>query len=149
MTRPQAQQELAERLNSAFIHMARALRDRDPSSLAAEHQVTLAAVVYSGPIAIGALAKREGVTAPAMTKAVGLLEDLRLVRRRRDTSDGRVVLVEATLAGKRTVLRGRGSRVTRIAAELGNLSPSESRSLEAAIAALEKLVAGLEAARST
>ncbi|MFN8640031.1 MAG: MarR family transcriptional regulator [Dehalococcoidia bacterium] len=135
--------ELARRLNSAFVHMGRALRDRAPEPLAAEHQLALAAVVYSGSIAIGALAKREGVTAPAMTKTVGVLEQLALVRRMRDPGDGRVVLVQATLAGKRTVMRGRDARVARFLEAFARLAPADYRGLAASIGALEALVAGL------
>ncbi len=52
--------------------------------------------------------------------------------------------VEATIAGKRTVLRGRDTRIVRIVTALGALDPADRRALEAGVAALEVLVADLE-----
>ncbi|MDQ6853241.1 MAG: MarR family transcriptional regulator [Actinomycetota bacterium] len=139
-----ARRDLARRLNAATVHLGRALRDGSPGGLAWEHQAVLTAVVFGGPVAIGELARREGVGAPAMTKTVDILERHRLVRRRSDPDDGRVVRVEATIAGKRAVLRGRDTRIVRIVTALGALDPAYRRALEAGVEALEALVAGLE-----
>ena len=136
--------ELAQRLNSATRHLARSLRERTPGDLSAEHLSVLNAVVFGGPIAIGDLARREGVTAPAMTKAVGVLEARDLVRRTRDQEDGRVVRVAASTAGKRLILRGRDSRVTRIASALAQLEPTQRGALRSSIEAFERLVLTLE-----
>src|SRR5262245_55033596 len=94
--------DLAMRLNSATVHMGRALRGSG-TGLPVEHQSVLTAVVFGGPMAIGDLARREGVGAPAMTKTVGILERELLVERTSDPRDGRVVLIVATGAGKRMV----------------------------------------------
>ena len=139
--------ELARRLNSATVHLMRAVRGGVASGLAAEHQTALVAVVYGGPISIGDLARREGVGAPAMTKAVGVLERSRLVRRTRDRADGRVIRVAATAAGKRFVLRGRSRREQRIARALEDLQASDRELLARSIGALERLVADLERPR--
>jgi DNA-binding MarR family transcriptional regulator len=139
--------ELAQRLNSATVHLMRALRqDRPASGLAAEHSSALGVVVFGGPISIGALARSERVGAPAMTKTVGILEAAGLVTRERDESDARVIRVRATRKGNELVLRGREDRVVRIGTALSTFSPAETARLNAAIGTFERLVRDLEAA---
>jgi DNA-binding MarR family transcriptional regulator len=132
--------DVPRRLNAVVMHLSRALRDRTPGLLGPEHQSALTAVVVGGTVRIGDLARREAVTPPAMTKTVAALEQRGLVRRAPDPQDGRAVRVIATLAGKRLVLRGRDSRITRIRAALSRLDAVDHGRLEAAIDALERLV---------
>jgi DNA-binding MarR family transcriptional regulator len=141
--------DLARRLNSATVHLMRALRqDPAPSGLAAEHRSALGVVVFGGPISIGALARAEGVGAPAMTKTVGILERAGHVTRERDAADARVVNVRPTRKAKELVLRGRDQRVVRIGKALAAIGPGETARLAAAIGTLERLVNDLETARS-
>ena len=142
--------ELAQRLNSATVHLMRALRQDRPAApgLAAEHRSALGVVVFSGSISIGALAKAERVGAPAMTKTVGILAAAGLVTRERDPKDARVVRVRATRKANELVLRGRDQRVLRIGKALAALPRDETARLEAAIGTFEKLVRDLEAAAS-
>jgi DNA-binding MarR family transcriptional regulator len=138
--------ELAQRLNSATVHLMRALRqDRPASGLAAEHSSALGVVVFAGPISIGALARSERVSAPAMTKTVGILEAAALVTRERDKSDARVINVRATRKATELVLRGRDDRVVRIGKALSTFSSAETARLSAAIGTFERLVRDLEA----
>ena len=136
--------ELAQRLNSATVHLIRALRQDRPVGLAAEHSSALGIVVFAGPISIGALARAERVGAPAMTKTVGVLARADLVTRERDPTDARVVRVRATRKANELVLRGRDQRVVRIGKALQALPHAETARLEAAIGTLEKLVRYLE-----
>jgi len=139
--------ELAQRLNSATVHLMRALRqDTPPSGLAAEHSSALGVVVFAGPISIGALARAERVGAPAMTKTVRILEAAGFVTRARDAPDARVVRVQATRRAKELVLRGRDERVIRIGAALAAFSPAETERLAAAIGTFERLVRELDMA---
>ena len=55
-------QRVAWRLNSATVHIGRALRrDQAPGPLAAEHRSALGVVHFAGPIRMGALATAERV----------------------------------------------------------------------------------------
>ena len=138
--------DLARRLNSATVHLMRALRQESyPAGLAAEHRSALGVVVFGGSISIGALARAEGVGAPAMTKTVGILEAQGCVTRERDPADARVVNVRATRKGRELVLRGRDQRVVRIGKALQALPRTETARLEAAIGTLEQLVRDLDA----
>jgi DNA-binding MarR family transcriptional regulator len=143
--------DVASRLNSASVHLNRALRDDRGTGLAAEHRSALSVVAFIGPIAIGDLARSERVGAPAMTKTVTLLEAAGLVRRDSDPDDGRRVRVSPTPAGTRMVHEGRDARVTKIRAALGRLSAADRKRLAAGVQALERVVAAIEseARRST
>src|SRR5690348_18394408 len=100
--------DLATRLNSATVHMGRALRRTGPGEdLAAEHRSALGVVFFAGPIRMSALAATERVGAPAMTRTVAILERAGLVRRATDRADERAVLVSTTATGARMVREGR------------------------------------------
>ena len=136
---------LATRLNSATVHIGRALRkDSQPAVLAAEHRSALSVVVFAGQIRMGALATAERVGAPAMTKTVALLEREGMVRRTSDPDDDRAVVIRATRRGVRAVREGRDERVRRIERALAQLGPDARRRVAAAIGDLEAVVEVLE-----
>jgi DNA-binding MarR family transcriptional regulator len=117
---------VADRLHSAALHLLRRLRlEDDALGVSPPRLSALSVVVYAGPLAIGALAAAEGVAAPTMTRLVDGLEHDGFVRRRRDPTDARGVLVEATPAGKRILTRGRAQRMQTLAAGLAALSDDE------------------------
>src|ERR671936_2010274 len=98
---------LADRLNSATVHVGRALRGGlDAYGLAAEQRSALGVVVFAGPIRMGALAAAERVGAPAMTRTVEILERAGLVRRKPDGADGRALPVEANAPGADAARKG-------------------------------------------
>src|SRR6266851_1594820 len=138
-------QSVAWRLNSATVHIGRALRkDLGPSSLAAEHRSALGVVYFAGPIRMGALAAAERVGPPAMTKTVAILEREGLIRRVRDGADDRAVLIRATRRGAATVRAGRDERVRRIERGLRKLTPAGRQRVASAVGDLEELIETLE-----
>ncbi len=58
-----------------------------------------------GPQTIGALAQAMGLSQPAVTRNVGRLVDLQLVRIDRSDTDGRNRIVALTAAGERAMIR--------------------------------------------
>src|SRR5580704_2740157 len=76
----------------------RAVR-RAPRDLTITSAATLATLDRTGPRRITDLAAIEGVTQPAMTVLVRVLEESGLVQRRGDPTDKRVALVALTEAG--------------------------------------------------
>ena len=143
--RPFAEPDLAWRLNSATVHLNRALRDGRGIGLAAEHRSALSVVAFMAPIAIGELARSERVGAPAMTKTVKILEAAGLVRREQDPADGRRVRVRATPAGAAMIRRGRDERVAKIRQAIRSLGSADVRALAKGLPAVERVVAGIEA----
>jgi DNA-binding MarR family transcriptional regulator len=101
---------------------------------------TLSTLHRSGPCRLTALAAREGVTQPAMTQLISRLENAGLVTRGPDPTDGRVVLVTITEAGRSTLALRRSERTARLSALLAELAPEHRAALAAAIPAMEALI---------
>lgn len=100
---------------------------------------TLATLERGGPSRLTALAAREGITQPAMTQLISRLESSGLVSREPDPTDGRVVRVTITEAGRSTMAARRAERTERLTGLLTQLSPEHQASLAAAIPALDAL----------
>lgn len=91
---------LAGDLSLAVMRLARQLRFRRPESPVTLSQLSaLATLAKEGPMPPGALAVRERVRPPSMTRVVASLADLGLVARSAHPADGRQVLIEVSEAG--------------------------------------------------
>jgi DNA-binding MarR family transcriptional regulator len=130
-----ATHEVGNLLNSVAIRLLRKIRhtDRMVSGLTAPRASTLSVLVFAGPQTIGRLADLEQVSPAAMTKMIDGLEADGLVRRRRSTTDRRVVIVEATAPGKRSLERMRSTRVESLAQILQRLTDDELATIRAAM----------------
>ncbi|NUP46666.1 MAG: MarR family transcriptional regulator [Catenulispora sp.] len=100
---------------------------------------TLATLHRTGPRRITDLAAIEGVTQPAMTVLVRVMEESGLVERRGDASDKRVTLVWLTEAGTSYVQARRQAGVDAFARLIDGLTDDEIEALEAALPALAHL----------
>ena len=118
----------------------RAVR-RAPRDLTITSAATLATLDRTGPRRITDLAAFEGVTQPAMTVLVRVMEESGLVERRGDPSDKRVTLVWLTDAGKSYVRARRQKGVKAFARLIDQLPEDEFEALMAALPALEHLAA--------
>ena len=78
--------ETAARLRVAIARLARQLRQHSPGGLTPSQWSALATVEQFGPLRIGDLAEREGVTAPTATRVVASLEEAGLLSRATDPS---------------------------------------------------------------
>lgn len=131
---------LADRLHSAAIHLLRRLRrEDDASGLGAPRLSALSVIVVRGPLTIGALAAAEQVRVPTMSRLVSSLERQSLIERVPDPTDGRVVRVEATAAGRALLDSGRQRRVAALTTDIAGLSAAERRALLEALPILERL----------
>lgn len=109
---------------------------REPSLTSAS---TLATLDRSGPRRITDLALIEGVTQPAMTVLVRVLEDSGMVERRSDPTDKRVALVAVTESGASYVRSRRRAGADAFVQLMDKLTDDEVVALIAAIPALEHL----------
>lgn len=100
---------------------------------------TLATLDRTGPRRITDLAAIEGVTQPAMTVLVRVLEESGLVERRGDPSDRRVTLVCLTEAGASYVRARRLAGVQAFERLIDELTDDEVEALVAALPALQRL----------
>ncbi len=131
---------MADRLHSAAIHLLRRLRrEDDASGVSAPRLSALSVLVFGGVRTIGDLAKVEQVRVPTMSRVVAALETDGLVRRVAHAADKRVVLVEASAAGKALLHAGQRRRVAALAADIAKLSAAERRAILSAIPLVEKL----------
>ena len=101
----------------------------------------LLTLLDSGPIRMTELATRERVRTPTTTVAIRRLEKLGLVKRTRDPSDMRAVLVEVTAEGQVQYTEALEARRTHLAELLRRLSDGERADLVRALKPLERLSA--------
>ena len=101
----------------------------------------LLTLLDSGPIRMTELAAREKVRTPTTTVAIRRLEKLGLVKRSRDPSDMRAVLVEVTPDGLVQYQDALHARRTHLAELLTRLTESERADLVRALKPLERLTA--------
>src|SRR3989337_1009669 len=82
---------LASRLAVSIMRLARRLRQERDSDLTATQLSALGTIRRHGPLTIGALAAHERVQPPSMTRTVGCLLNLGMVRRAAAPPDRRTV----------------------------------------------------------
>ncbi|MDD4867322.1 MAG: MarR family transcriptional regulator [Mycobacterium sp.] len=139
--------ELAEGLHRALSKLFAILRRGDPNGAAAG-ELTLAqlsilvTLLDQGPIRMTDLAAHERVRTPTTTVAIRRLEKLGLVKRTRDPSDLRAVLVDITPRGRAVHGESLANRRAALAAMLSQLPESDLKTLTQALAPLERLAAG-------
>lgn len=126
-------------IGSALYGLATRAVRRAPRDLTITSAATLATLDRTGPRRITDLAAIEGVTQPAMTVLVRVMEESGLVERGRDASDKRVTLVSLTDAGASYVRTRRRAGVQTFARLIDKLTDGEVDALLAALPALQHL----------
>ncbi|HTQ17055.1 MarR family winged helix-turn-helix transcriptional regulator [Mycobacterium sp.] len=145
--------ELAEGLHRALSKLFSILRRGDPNGAAAG-ELTLAqlsilvTLLDQGPIRMTDLAAHERVRTPTTTVAIRRLEKIGLVKRSRDPSDLRAVLVDITPRGRAVHCESLANRRAALAAMLGQLPASDLDTLMKALKPLERLATGEAAANA-
>jgi DNA-binding MarR family transcriptional regulator len=142
-TEPQVT-ELAGELQRVLSRLFSVLRRGDTSRVATG-DLTLAqlsillTLLDQGPIRMTELAAHERVRTPTTTVAIRRLEKLGLVKRSRDPSDLRAVLVDITPRGLAVHRESLATRRAQLAALLSKLSPEDLETLTKALVPLERL----------
>lgn len=132
-------QEIGAALRLVVGRLARQLRRHAVGGLTASQYSALATVERAGPIRLAALAEREGVSAPTLSRIVARLERDGYVERRGDPADGRSSLMAATAPGRAALRKIRRERTALLARGLAGLGDDERRAVAAALPALEHL----------
>jgi DNA-binding MarR family transcriptional regulator len=137
--------ELAEELHRVLSRVFAVLRRGDNTSRIATGDLTLAqlsilfTLLDQGPIRMTELAAHERVRTPTTTVAIRRLEKLGLVKRSRDQSDLRAVLVDITPRGLAVHRESLANRRAALAAMLSKLSEDDLETLTKALVPLERL----------
>lgn len=120
-------------LSLAVVRLARQLRFRRPDSPVSLTQLSaLATVCKEGPMTPGALATRERVRPPSMTRVIASLVDLGFIDRTAHPDDGRQVLVSASASGTDLIEAERRASREWLAQRLAELTADERATLLAA-----------------
>jgi DNA-binding MarR family transcriptional regulator len=134
--------EVANRLRPVLLQLSRHLRrELAPLGITAGQSALLHAVRTNPGIGVRELARREGMSAAAMSTALTRLETAGLLERSRTGVDRRRVGLELTESGERVLRSARSRRTAWLAARLSRLDPEQ---LQAVDAAIEPLMALLE-----
>jgi DNA-binding MarR family transcriptional regulator len=147
-TEPQVT-ELAGELQQVLSKLFSVLR-RGDSTRGTAGDLTLAqlsillTLLDQGPIRMTELAAHERVRTPTTTVAIRRLEKLGLVKRSRDPSDLRAVLVDVTPRGLVQHREATATRRAALAALLSKLRDDERQTLTAALAPLARLAEQVE-----
>jgi DNA-binding MarR family transcriptional regulator len=137
----EAETEMVSRLRLAVTRLHRRLRQHSAGGLTQSQASALASVSQLGAPTLGALAARESVQPPSMTRIVGALEEMGYVARIVDPTDRRVARVTLTDSGREVLALSRSLKNAYLAEQLRLLAPEERRSLGDLTVLLERLVA--------
>ncbi len=135
--------ELAGELQRVLSKVLSVLRHTGRTSTSGDLTLAQLSILLTlldeGPIRMTDLAARERVRTPTTTVAIRRLEKLGLVKRTRDTSDLRAVLVDITPEGHAQHREALASRQAHLAALLSKLSEDELDALAKGLAPLERI----------
>ena len=117
---------LAIDLRTAVMRTSRRLRVEATGDVITPGQYTVLAVLNSdGATTLRALADREHVQAPSMTRIVNALADQGFVSRAANPDDGRQVRVDITDAGRAVLEEARNQRTAWLAQRVAGLSEED------------------------
>ena len=118
--------ELASRLRLAVTRLHRRLRQQSAGGLTQSQASALASIGQLGSPTLGALASRESVQPPSMTRIVAALEEMGHVARVVDPADRRVARVTLTDSGRRVLQRSRSLKNAFLADRLPAWPPTSA-----------------------
>ncbi|KUI23968.1 MarR family transcriptional regulator [Mycobacterium sp. IS-1742] len=121
---------LASDLSLAVVRLARQLRFRRAESPISLSQLSaLSTLAKEGAMTPGALAVRERVRPPSMTRVIASLAEMGFVSRDAHPVDGRQVLVSVSKAGADLVEAEKRASQEWLQRRLGQLEPEQRRTL--------------------
>jgi|SRR5690348_5578601 DNA-binding MarR family transcriptional regulator len=132
---------VADGLRPVLLRVGRELRrEAREVGISPEQVSLLVAIKYAPGIGVRELAKRERISAPAMSNHVDRLERDGLVTRTPSAADKRRVGLTLTDEGQRMLRRVRSRRTAWLVSRLGKLSADDLARVEAAIGPLAQLL---------
>jgi DNA-binding MarR family transcriptional regulator len=141
--------EVVARLRSVINRLARQFNaSATDEGLTPSQASALGLVVGRGPLSLAELAEIEGLNPTMVSRVVGKLDEIGLIRRVQNPKDLRAGLVEITATGRAAHERIKASRGKVIADCLDHLPDTDRQAIEAALPALEALADELRATAS-
>ncbi|MCX5045692.1 MarR family transcriptional regulator [Aldersonia sp. NBC_00410] len=134
-------QTLAADLSLAIVRLTRHLRGRRVNSSVSLTQLSaLATLAREGPITPGALAAKERVQPPSMTRVIASLAELGLVDRAPHPTDGRQVIVSLAESGKDLIATEATARRAWMTDRVATLDAEQREVLRKAVEILGQIV---------
>jgi DNA-binding MarR family transcriptional regulator len=130
---------LAGDLRAAIRRTARRMRTEAPVTQVTPSQYSVLSALKHGPSTVSALAEREHVSSPAITRSVTALEARGLVDRVTDPGDRRQVLVSLSAQGGEMLDAARARRTEWLEERLAALDAADLRTLAAAVEILARI----------
>ena len=130
---------LAAELRTAIMHTSRRLRTEASGDLLTPGQYSVLAALRTSSATLRALAKRERVQPPSMTRTVASLLERGLVDRIEDPHDRRQVIVSLTDAGRQALADARECRNAWLARRLAELTPDQRKLVAEATALVQRM----------
>ena len=131
----------SQRLARSVIHLARRLRQERNTELTPTQLAVLGTVMVMGPATPSAIAARENVRPPSVTRTLNCLADDGYVLRDPHPDDRRQVLVRLSDKGEALLAEERNRRNAWLDARLSSLTVEERTTLREASDLLERLAA--------
>ncbi|MEE2033210.1 Rv0880 family HTH-type transcriptional regulator [Rhodococcus chondri] len=132
---------LAGDLALAVVRLTRHLRGRRTDSRVSLTQMSaMATLSQEGAMTPGALAARERVQPPSMTRVIASLHDLGLVERTPHPTDGRQIIVTLSESGAELLADEAQAREAWLTERLEKLDPDSLATLQRAVGILSTLV---------
>lgn len=126
-------------ISGALVGLAKLVVRRPSREVSLTAVATLSTLDLTGSRRVTDLANIEGVAQPSMTVIVSNLEELGLVERREDPTDGRVTMVVLTTKGVGYIRNRRQVAADEIGQLLAKLTIREIATLAAAVPAMRRL----------
>ena len=131
-----------DRLRVVLIRLTRRIRSRAMGDLSPSQLAVLGTVINHQPLTNGRIAEIEHVRPPTASRIVDTLERAGFVERTPDPDDRRCVQVTVTPAGHVYAGEVRAAGRTWLAEQMECLDDDDVMSIESALPALERLLAG-------
>lgn len=134
--------ELASAFVLAIMRLSRRLRsERSDDTIGLSGLSTLSTLFGSGPLSPTALAGRERIQPPSLTRVMSALETRGLIKRSPHPTDGRQTLISITEVGKLIVQEDRRRRTAWLTQRVEQLSPKERTRIAEVLPILERFAA--------
>ncbi|QIS01564.1 MarR family transcriptional regulator [Nocardia brasiliensis] len=141
MTTPSDVRTLAGELSLAVVRLTRHLRGRRADAQISLTQLSaLATLSRDGAMTPGALAAKERVQPPSMTRVIASLTDLGLVERKPHPTDGRQIIVSLSEAGRALIADETNAREVWMTEQLSGLTDDQIVVLTRAVGIMKQIV---------
>ncbi|WP_216912100.1 MarR family transcriptional regulator [Nocardia sp. NBC_01377] len=141
MTTPSDVRALAGELSLAVVRLTRHLRGRRADAQISLTQLSaLATLNRDGAMTPGALAAKERVQPPSMTRVIASLTDLDLVVRKPHPTDGRQIIVSLSPAGRALIADEASAREAWMTEQLSTLTDDQLVVLTQAVGIMKQIV---------